>query len=126
MAYLQNIHRGDRVEAKKPNPYQSLLNQLDEAAEAAGLKLDDYVFLRYPEREISVNFPVKMDDGRIKMFTGYRVQHCSIRGPYKGGLRFHPAVDMDEVWALSGWMTFKRAVANIPTGPRADHRDPTE
>ncbi len=104
------------METKKHSPYQSLLSQLDEAAEAAGLKLDDYVFLRYPEREITVNFPVKMDDGRVKMFTGYRVQHCSIRGPFKGGLRYHPDVDMDEVRALSGWMTFKCAVANIPYG----------
>lgn len=110
------LRRGDNVEAKKPNPYQSLLNQLDEAAETAGLKLDDYVFLRYPERELTVNFPVKMDDGRIRMFTGYRVQHCSIRGPYKGGLRYHPDVDMDEVRALAGWMTFKCAVADVPYG----------
>ncbi len=104
------------METQKPNPYQSLLNQLDEAAVAAGLKLDDYVFLRYPEREVTVNFPVKMDDGRTRMFTGYRVQHCSIRGPFKGGLRYHPDVDMDEVRALAGWMTFKCAVVDIPYG----------
>ncbi|NMA91506.1 MAG: Glu/Leu/Phe/Val dehydrogenase [Firmicutes bacterium] len=98
------------------NPYQSLLNQMDEAAKIAGLEPDDYIFLRYPEREITVNFPVKMDDGQLRMFTGHRVQHSSIRGPYKGGLRYHPNLDMDEVRALAGWMTFKCAVADIPYG----------
>ncbi len=101
---------------QKPNPYQSLLKQMDEAAGIAGIKEEDYAFLRYPERELTVNFPVKMEDGRIKIFTGYRVQHSSVRGPYKGGLRYHPDVDMDEVRALAGWMTFKCAVADIPYG----------
>ena len=101
---------------EKPNPYQSLLKQMDDAAGPAGLKEEDYLFLRHPERELTVNFPVKMDDGRIKFFTGYRVQHSSVRGPFKGGLRYHPDVDMDEVRALAGWMTFKCAVADIPYG----------
>ena len=80
------------------NPYQSLLNQMDEAAKIAGLEPDDYIFLRYPEREITVNFPVKMDDGQLRMFTGHRVQHSSIRGPYKGRLRATPT----SIWMRCG------------------------
>jgi glutamate dehydrogenase/leucine dehydrogenase len=69
-----------------------------------------------PEREIRVSIPVTMDDGSERLFEGYRVQHSSARGPYKGGIRFHPQADMDEVRALSLWMTLKTAVANIPMG----------
>lgn len=98
------------------NQYKNMLEQLDNAAKVAGIPMEDYITLRYPEREFTINFPVKMDDGRIEIFTGYRVQHNSIRGPYKGGVRFHPAVNMDEVRALAGWMTFKCAVADIPFG----------
>lgn len=98
------------------NQYENMLEQLDSAAKVAKIPLEDYVTLRYPEREFTVNFPVEMDDGRTEIFTGYRVQHNSIRGPYKGGIRFHPDVNMDEVRALSGWMTFKCAVADIPYG----------
>jgi glutamate dehydrogenase (NAD(P)+) len=68
------------------------------------------------ENEISVNFPVKMDDGSIEMFTGYRVQHNNVLGPFKGGLRFHPQVDINEVRALATWMTWKSAIAGIPFG----------
>jgi glutamate dehydrogenase (NAD(P)+) len=93
-----------------------MLEQLDAAAEIAGLDKQDYITLRYPERELTVNFPVKMDDGSIRVFTGYRVQHSTIRGPAKGGIRFHPDVDMDEVRALAAWMTFKCAVVDIPYG----------
>lgn len=66
--------------------------------------------------EITINFPVKLDDGRVEMFTGYRVQHNSSLGPFKGGLRYHPWVDIDEVRALATWMTWKTAIANIPIG----------
>ena len=69
-----------------------------------------------PEREITVNFPVIMDDGNIKIFKGFRVQHNSSRGPYKGGIRYWPCVNFDEVSALSAWMTFKCAVVDIPFG----------
>lgn len=102
--------------SKKTNPYENFLNVLDTAAELDGIDINDYVSFRYPEQELKVNFPVKMDNGEMKMFTGYRIQHSSTRGPCKGGIRFHPNVDMDEVRALSAWMTFKCAVANIPYG----------
>jgi len=72
--------------------------------------------LRAPMRELTVNFPVQMDDGRIQIFTGYRVQHNVARGPAKGGIRYHPSVTLDEVKALAMWMTWKCAVANLPYG----------
>ncbi|NMA94803.1 MAG: Glu/Leu/Phe/Val dehydrogenase [Clostridiales bacterium] len=93
-----------------------MLEQLDKAAKVAQIPKEDYITLRSPEREFTINFPIKMDDGKIEMFTGYRIQHNSIRGPYKGGIRFHPDIDIDEMRALAGWMTFKCAVADIPFG----------
>jgi len=72
--------------------------------------------LRVPERELIVHFPVRMDNGEIQMFTGYRVQHCTVRGPGKGGIRFHPDVTLEEVRALAMWMTWKTAVVGIPYG----------
>lgn len=98
------------------NPYQSMLNVLDEAAKKIGLKYNEYVTLRYPERELTVSIPVVMDDGRTEVFTGYRIQHSSSRGPCKGGIRFHPDVNLDEVKALAAWMTWKCALVNIPYG----------
>lgn len=76
----------------------------------------DYIQLKYPERELKVSVPVRMDDGSIQVFEGYRVQHSGIRGPYKGGIRYHQKVDMDEVKALAAAMTFKCAVVDIPYG----------
>ena len=102
--------------SKKANPYENFLNVLDSAAALDGIDQNDYASFRYPEQELKVNFPVRMDNGELKMFTGYRIQHSSTRGPCKGGIRFHPNVDMDEVRALAAWMTFKCAVANIPYG----------
>lgn len=101
---------------KDYNPWKDMLAVLDEAAEKLGLRYDDYVTLRYPERELIVSVPVVMDNGRLEVFTGYRVQHSSSRGPCKGGIRFHPSADLDEVKALAAWMTFKCAVVNIPYG----------
>jgi glutamate dehydrogenase (NADP+) len=72
--------------------------------------------MRFPKRIINVSVPVRMDDGSLKIFEGYRVQYDNTRGPYKGGIRFHPAVNLDEVKALSFWMTMKCAVANLPLG----------
>ena len=72
--------------------------------------------LRVPNREVTVNIPVGMDNGKIRMFTGYRVQHSFARGPAKGGVRFSPEVSLDEVRALAAWMTWKCAVVNIPFG----------
>ncbi|MDR7865757.1 MAG: Glu/Leu/Phe/Val dehydrogenase [Sporomusaceae bacterium] len=98
------------------NPYQNMLDVLDEAAQKLGLTKNDYVTLRTPERELIVSVPVVMDDGHTEVFEGYRVQHSSTRGPCKGGIRFHPSADLDEVKALAAWMTWKCAVVNIPYG----------
>jgi glutamate dehydrogenase (NAD(P)+) len=98
------------------NPFDNLLEVLDRAAGMMGLTEQDYIVLKYPERELKVSIPVEMDDGSIRVFEGFRVQHSSSRGPCKGGIRYHPDVDIDETKALAGWMTFKCAVVNIPYG----------
>src|SRR5579883_1848565 len=98
------------------NPLLSAEARLDEAAARLGLDEGMQKVLRYPSREIIVHFPVAMDDGRIEMFTGYRVQHSIARGPAKGGIRYAPDVSLDEVRALASWMTWKCAVVNIPFG----------
>ncbi|UTD12994.1 Glu/Leu/Phe/Val dehydrogenase [Treponema denticola] len=96
--------------------YEKLLSTITEAAHTANLSEDDYISLLSPEREMHVSIPVKMDNGKIKVFSGYRVQHSTLRGPAKGGIRFHQDVNIDEVRSLSAWMTFKCAVADIPYG----------
>jgi glutamate dehydrogenase (NAD(P)+) len=98
------------------NPWLAAEARFDEAARR--LRLDDGMakILRTPAREITVHIPVLLDDGRIEVFTGYRVQHSIARGPAKGGIRFAPDVTLDEVRALSAWMTWKCAVVNIPFG----------
>ena len=101
---------------KTYNPYDNFLETIEAAAEILGLEKPDYEAIKYPERELKVAIPVEMDDGSVKVFEGYRVQHSSTRGPCKGGIRYHPDVDIDEVKALAAWMTFKCAVVNIPYG----------
>ncbi|MBM3282977.1 Glu/Leu/Phe/Val dehydrogenase [Candidatus Gottesmanbacteria bacterium] len=98
------------------NPFLDALKQLSAAKKY--IKVPDGVWkiLESAEREVAVHFPVKMDDGHIEIFTGYRVQHNSLLGPYKGGIRFHPMVNLDEVKALSFWMMMKNAVVGIPLG----------
>src|SRR5450432_4155024 len=98
------------------NPYRISQIQFDIAAEY--LKLDQGLrqILRTPKRVLEVSVPTKLDNGQIKVFTGYRVQHNVARGPAKGGIRYHPNVTMDEVKALATWMTWKCAVVNIPFG----------
>ena len=100
----------------KYNPYENLLNVVDRAAGLLGYEPSEYEMLKYPEREMKVSIPVEMDDGTVKIFEGYRVQHSTSRGPAKGGIRYHQNVDLDEVKALAGWMTFKCAVVDIPYG----------
>jgi glutamate dehydrogenase (NAD(P)+) len=90
--------------------------QFDEAADRLGLSQAMRAILRKPKRELIVNFPVRMDNGDVEMFTGYRVQHNINRGPAKGGIRFSPEVSLDEVRALAMWMTWKCAVVGIPFG----------
>ena len=98
------------------NPYDNVLSTIQKAADLLGLKKNDYIATMYPERELKVSFPVKMDDGSIRMFEGFRVQHSSSRGPCKGGIRYHQDTDIDEVKALAAWMTFKCAVVGLPFG----------
>jgi glutamate dehydrogenase (NAD(P)+) len=90
--------------------------QFDEAAEAMGLDPAMREVLRVPQRELTVNFPVRMDNGTVRVFTGFRIQHNITRGPAKGGLRYHPAVNLDEVKALAMWMSWKTALMGIPFG----------
>ena len=98
------------------SPYENVLKVMDEAAQILGYSESDIEPLKYPERELKVSVPVVMDDGSTRVFEGYRIQHSTSRGPAKGGIRFHPAVNNDEVKALAAWMTFKCAVVNIPYG----------
>lgn len=98
------------------NPYENMLSVMETAAEMLKLDKNSYETYKYPERELKVSVPIRMDDGKVRVFEGYRVQHNSTRGPCKGGIRFHPHVDIDEVKALAAWMTLKCAVVNIPYG----------
>ena len=98
------------------NPYQNMLNILDRAAAILRYKEDEYSFLRLPERELKVSLPIRMDDGHVEIFQGYCIEHSTVRGPAKGGLRFHPDSDENEVKALAGWMSIKCAVADLPYG----------
>src|ERR687889_900947 len=86
------------------------------AADRMGLRDDLRAVMRSSYREVQVQVPVKLADGRIHVFSGFRVQHNGARGPYKGGIRFHPEVDLDEVRALASLMTWKTAIANVPYG----------
>ena len=104
------------AEATVQNPHELALQNFDLAADALELSQDIREMIKYPERELAVSVPVRMDNGRIRRFQGYRVQHSTARGPAKGGIRFHPNVTIDEVRALATWMTWKCAVVNIPYG----------
>jgi glutamate dehydrogenase (NAD(P)+) len=102
--------------AEKYNPYDNVLNVVNRAASILGYDEKEYAALKYPERELKVSLPMVMDDGSVRVFEAYRVQHSTSRGPAKGGIRFHQNVNADEVKALAAWMTFKCAVVNIPYG----------
>jgi glutamate dehydrogenase (NAD(P)+) len=101
---------------KEINPWLAAEARFDEAAELLGLDDGLRKVLRTPSLELTVNIPVQLDDDRLEVFTGYRVQHSVVRGPSKGGIRFAPDVTLDEVRALAAWMTWKCAVVNIPFG----------
>jgi glutamate dehydrogenase (NAD(P)+) len=92
------------------------LAQFDQAADHLQLEPELRAVLRVPKREWTVNFPVRLDDGRVAVFTGFRVQHNMARGPAKGGLRYHPTTDLDDVRALAMWMTWKAALVDVPFG----------
>jgi glutamate dehydrogenase/leucine dehydrogenase len=98
------------------NPFQSAQSQLAQVKDMIKLDANIFARLNVPERILEVAIPVRMDDGTTKVFTGFRSQHNNARGPYKGGIRFHPNVSADEVRALSMWMTWKTAVMDIPLG----------
>ncbi len=106
----------DVPNSRRPNPYQMAVAQFEAAAERLHLSKDMRAILSVPKRELTVNFPVRMDDGSVRMFTGYRVQHNINRGPAKGGIRYDANVTLDEVRALAMWMTWKCAVVDIPFG----------
>jgi glutamate dehydrogenase/leucine dehydrogenase len=100
----------------KENPLESMMQRFDKAVELLGISEEMYYILKVPRRQVIVGLPVTMDDGSIKVFEGYRVIHSNILGPAKGGIRFDPAVNLDEVRALAAWMTWKCAVVDIPYG----------
>ncbi len=104
------------LEENETNPWLSAEARFDTAADGLGIEEGIRKILRSPAREITVHIPVQLDDGRIEVFTGYRVQHSIARGPAKGGIRYAPDVSIDEVRALAAWMTWKCAVVNIPFG----------
>ena len=103
-------------EKKKTGMYENVMNQFNHAADLMNLDKGIRKILSSTNSEIVVHFPVKMDDGSIETFTGYRVQHNNALGPYKGGLRYHPTVDIDAARALAIWMTWKTALAGLPFG----------
>jgi glutamate dehydrogenase (NAD(P)+) len=111
MAYIEPAPIKD-----KENPLESMMSRFDEAARKLNITEEMYYILKVPYRQVIVGLPVMMDDGKIKVFEGYRVLHSNILGPSKGGIRFDPAVTLDEVKALAAWMTWKCAVVDIPYG----------
>src|SRR5688572_31430321 len=96
--------------------FESVNRYFDEAADLVRLKDEMYDVLKSSYREVSVQVPVRMDDGDLRVFLGYRVQHNGARGPYKGGIRYHPSADLNEVRALASLMTWKTALLDVPFG----------
>ena len=103
-------------EASTINPFETAKRQIDIVADLLGLDPGVRQILKHPKRELTVNFPVRMDNGSYRVFTGHRVQYNMARGPSKGGIRYHPQVTLDEVRALAAWMTWKCSVVNLPYG----------
>src|SRR5919106_6948295 len=116
VSMYSTIYVDDIREIKEENPFESMMSRFDRAAQLLDLDPDLYAVMRVPNRELKVYIPTRMDSGRIQVFEGYRVQHNFARGPAKGGIRFSPDVNLDEVRALAAWMTMKCAVVNIPFG----------
>src|SRR5689334_12665348 len=113
---MPNALVDDIREIKESNPFESMMSRFDRAAQLLELDPDLYAVLRVPNRELKVYIPTRMDSGRIQVFEGFRVQHNFARGPAKGGIRYAPDVNIDEVRALAAWMTWKCAVVNVPFG----------
>jgi len=115
------MSQGTAAPSRRPdqdefNPFQAMSDRFDRASDILGLEDGVRDVLRAPDREMTVAIPVLMDSGKVKVFTGYRVQHSFLRGPAKGGIRFAPDVHLDEVRALAAWMTWKCSVVNVPFG----------
>jgi glutamate dehydrogenase (NAD(P)+) len=106
----------DIRQIREDNPFESMMSRFDRAAQLLELDEDLYAVMRVPNRELKVYIPTRMDSGRIQVFEGFRVQHNFARGPAKGGIRYSPDVNIDEVRALAAWMTWKCAVVNVPFG----------
>ena len=115
-ALAQTQATGAVSKRPKQDLWDTVLHQLDDVAQRLNLAPGIHAILRQPERQLTVSVPVMMDDGSIKVFTGYRIQHSSARGPCKGGIRYHPEVNLNEVKALAALMSWKCAVVNIPYG----------
>ncbi len=113
---VEEVHTPDETLEREFNPWLAAETRFTEAAAKLGLDDGMQKVLRSPSMEVTIHIPVQLDDGRLEVFTGYRVQHSLARGPAKGGIRFAPDVTLDEVRALSSWMTWKCAVVNIPFG----------
>jgi glutamate dehydrogenase/leucine dehydrogenase len=111
MAYIEPAPLKD-----KENPFEAMMSRFHEASQILGLEEEIYNVLKSPARQVIVSLPVTMDDGSIRVFEGYRVVHSNILGPSKGGIRYDPHVNLDEVKALAAWMTWKCAVVDIPYG----------
>nr|MCU0361711.1 Glu/Leu/Phe/Val dehydrogenase [Bacteroidia bacterium] len=111
MAYIEPAPIVD-----KENPFEAMMSRFHTASQILGLEDQVYQVLKSPAKQVIVSLPVTMDDGSIKVFEGYRVVHSTILGPSKGGIRFDPHVNLDEVKALAAWMTWKCAVVDIPYG----------
>ena len=111
------ISNDDKQTSKKViSDFEAVLQQFDKAADLLKLDEDLRTTLRRPDRELIVEVMLKRDDGSLESLSGYRVQHNNVRGPFKGGIRFHPEVDLDEIRALAALMTWKTAVMGIPYG----------
>ncbi len=107
---------GEALMEKHYDPYENVVSVMESAMEAGNISMEMFEIIKNPQRETKVYLPVRMDDGTIRVFEGYRVQHSNIRGPFKGGIRFHQNCNLNEVKALATWMSLKCAVVNIPYG----------
>lgn len=116
VSMYSSVFVDDIREIKEENPFESMMSRFDRAAQLLDLDPDLYAVLRVPNRELKVYIPTRMDSGRIQVFEGFRVQHNFARGPAKGGIRYAPDVNIDEIRALAAWMTWKCAVVNVPFG----------
>jgi glutamate dehydrogenase (NAD(P)+) len=114
---MTNIYKEpDLYKKGEVNPFESMMVRFDKAAEVYNLDEGLYNYLKWPVKQVIVSIPVTMDNGKLEVFEGYRVIHDNILGPSKGGIRYAPDVDLDEVKALASWMTWKCAIANLPFG----------